>query len=63
MKVITEERLRQMYSTSSMPNATSVINTILAECQELDQLTVTRLRPMSELVDSDSGICDKVDCS
>lgn len=39
MKVITEEQLRQMSVTSSMPNATSVINTILSECQELDQLT------------------------
>lgn len=48
MKVITEEQLRQMSVTSSMPNATSVINTILSECQELDQLSVTRLRPMSD---------------
>lgn len=42
MKVITEERLRELCKKNAFTSF------LLDELQELDTLTVTRLRPMSE---------------
>lgn len=54
MKAITEERLRQIRSNFSdaklMRDQVMIlaIDRLIDECQEIDQLTVTKLRPMSE---------------
>lgn len=53
MKVIAEERLREKFDHVQLWNMTSTelrnfLNEILEECQEIDQLTVSKLRPMSE---------------
>ena len=53
MKVMTEERFKELIGLDEAGDYVACINDILEEFQELDQLTVTRLRPMSELVDSD----------
>lgn len=48
MKVITEKRLREL-SENCSPLFQRAFKWLLhVECQELDTLTVTRLRPMSE---------------
>lgn len=56
MKVITEERLREI--KESMPDGQSklFVHGIITQCQELDTLTVTRLRPMSDIPDEESVI-------
>lgn len=46
MKVITEERLADIFATRFINEETQQL--LINECQELDTLTVTRLRPMSE---------------
>lgn len=61
MKVITEERLRELQSNSDelseltgwLPEVRGFIEALIKECQELDTLTVTKLRPMSEIHDGD----------
>lgn len=66
MKVITEERLREKFEESQHkylkapleriyePNAVmNTLHELIDECQELDTLTVTRLRPMSEIQEGD----------
>lgn len=54
MKVITEKRLRQwkrisremgLFGIKSM----EMLGHIIKECQEIDQLTVSKLRPMSDI--------------
>lgn len=47
MKAITEERLRRFRETCD-PRDRYALDTLIKECQELDTLTVTKLRPMSE---------------
>lgn len=58
MKVITEEWIKnsivkaQQVSDAGAPGADAlvvVLNAMLKHCQELDTLTVTQLRPMSEI--------------
>ena len=67
MKVITEERLkelrdqfREVSKINSNPlhieGMLDMIEIVIDECQELDQLTVTRLRPMSEHNNDTTGI-------
>lgn len=51
MKVITEERLIEFKNSTSWCQRT--LQELLEECQELDTLTVTRLRPMSEAKDGE----------
>lgn len=50
MKVITEERLREILKSYSDSSAAAMHIELLLrnECQDLDTLTVTRLRPMSD---------------
>lgn len=42
MKVITEERLRELCKKYSF------INHLISECEEIDTLTVSKLRPMCD---------------
>ena len=46
MKVITEERLADIFATRFINEETQQL--LINECQELNTLTVTRLRPMSD---------------
>lgn len=46
MKVITEERLRELFTGDCGFDLEAMLK---HECKEIDQLTVTKLRPMSEL--------------
>lgn len=48
MKAITEERLRRFRETCD-PRDRYALDTLIKECQELDTLTVTKLRPMSDI--------------
>lgn len=69
MKVITEERLRERFEESQHkylkapleriyePNAVmNTLHELIDECQELDTLTVTRLRPMSDAPDHEYSL-------
>lgn len=50
MKVITEERLRELLGKANNALLGCLLTELLEEeCQELDTLTVTRLRPMSDI--------------
>lgn len=51
MKVITEERLADIFATRFINEETQQL--LINECQELDTLTVTSLRPMSEAQEGD----------
>ena len=51
MKVITEERLADIFATRFINEETQQL--LINECQELDTLTVTRLRPMNEVQEGD----------
>lgn len=52
MKYISEERLMEILSRNNIPE---IIETQLTSaCQELYQLTVTKLRPMSEAKDCET---------
>lgn len=48
MKVITEERLRELAELTMNVDGSAALRFASYECQEIDQLTVTKLRPMSE---------------
>lgn len=48
MKVITEESLRELQRKCPNQPARCGLQWAIDQCQELDTLTVTRLRPMSE---------------
>lgn len=48
MKVMTEERFKELIGLDEAGDYVACINDILEEFQELDQLTVTKFRPMSE---------------
>lgn len=56
MKVITEERLREILDGTSRVTSKDLLRVLINECQELDTLTVTRLRPMSDIPDEESVI-------
>lgn len=56
MKVITEERLREIFEAECDNEIVSVKDFLNHELQELDTLTVTKLRPMCDAPDDDETI-------
>ncbi len=58
MKVITEERLREIFEAESDRGIVSVKDLLNHELQEIDTLTVSRLRPMVDApVDDETILC------
>lgn len=46
MKVITEERLKEILEATSRVTSKDLLRVIIYECQEIDTLTVSELRSM-----------------
>ncbi len=63
MKVITEERLQDRYDSivdeGSLysQGAMDILDSLMQECQEIDTLTVSKLRPMQDLKIGEFAIC------
>jgi len=58
MKVITEERLREIFEAESDRGIVSVKDLLNHELQEIDTLTVSQLRPMSDApIDDETILC------
>lgn len=51
MKYLSQERLMEILSRNDIPE--TIENQLIEECKELDTLTVTRLRPMSDVQEGD----------
>jgi hypothetical protein len=58
MKVITEERLREIFEAESDRGIVSVKDLLNHELQEIDALTVSKLRPMCDAsIDDQTILC------
>lgn len=59
MKVITEERLKEVFNI--LENGMllkSLLESLIAECKEIDALTVSKLRPMCDApIDDETILC------